>query len=91
MNAYSYADEGAWDACVDPLLECRRCGEVYSEWEPDYEPERDGCPNCYPDECENAGRVVSGGCEDFHRCPDRSDEPDEWCAFCQWMARQIVS
>ena len=47
MNTYSYADEGAWDACVDPLLECCRCGETYSEWELDYRPDVDGCPNCY--------------------------------------------
>ena len=87
----SYADEGAFEACEDPVRTCRECGEIYSEFAADYEPDRPGCPNCYPDECENAGRVVSGGCEDFHRCPDRSDEPDEWCAWCQWMARQVVS
>jgi hypothetical protein len=73
----------AWEACEDPLRTCRECGEIYSEMEPDYQPDRDGCPSCYPDECERWGRVASGGCEDFHRCPDRSDEREEWCDYCK--------
>jgi len=91
MTERTTQEQWAWEACEDPVRPCRRCGEIYSEFALDYRPDVDvGCPNCYEDECENAGRVVSGGCEDFHRCPDRSDEPEEWCAFCQWMARQVV-
>jgi len=47
MNAYSYADEGAWEACEDPVRTCRECGEIYSEFALDYRPDVDGCPNCY--------------------------------------------
>ena len=44
---FSAADEMAFEACEDPILTCRRCGEIYSEFALDYRPDVDGCPNCY--------------------------------------------
>ena len=46
----SYADEGAFEACEDPVRTCRDCGEIYSEFALDYRPDVEvGCPNCYED------------------------------------------
>jgi protein-arginine kinase activator protein McsA len=50
MSPRTLADQMAWEACEDPLLTCRRCGEIYSQMEPDYQPDRDGCPSCYEPE-----------------------------------------
>jgi len=43
----SAQERWAFEACEDPILTCRDCGEIYSEFALDYRPDVDGCPNCY--------------------------------------------
>jgi len=36
-----------WD-CADPMRECRECGELYSEYDPEFRPDaKTGCPYCH--------------------------------------------
>ena len=50
MTERTTQEQWAWEAGEDPVQECRRCGEIYSEFALDYRPGVGGCPNCYEEE-----------------------------------------